>query len=34
MNVFFKFDVLNLLLKNNGVRDRRPNFIILYFGVL
>ena len=31
MNVFFKFDVLNLLLKNNGVRDRRPNFIIFVF---
>ena len=31
MNLFFKSDVSNLLLKNNGVRDRRPNFIIFVF---
>ena len=28
MNYFFDADIENLLLKNNGVRGRRPNFAI------
>ena len=28
MNLLFNFDVVNLLLKNNGGKDRRPNFVI------
>ena len=27
MNLLFDFDVVNLLLKNNGGRDRRLNFV-------
>lgn len=28
MNLFFDFDVVKLLFKNNGARNRRPNFVI------
>ena len=28
MNYFFDADIENLLLKSNGVRERRPNFAI------
>ena len=28
MNLFFDFDVVKLLVKNNGARNRRPNFVI------
>ena len=28
MNLLIDFDVLNLLLKNSGGGDRRPNFVI------
>ena len=29
MNLLFDFDVMNLLLKNNGGRERRPNIVVL-----
>ena len=29
MNLLIDIDVGNLLLKNNGVGDRKPNFVIL-----
>ena len=29
MNLLIDIDVVNLLLKNNGVGDRGPNFVIL-----
>ena len=28
MNLLYDFDVVSLLLKNNGGRDRTPNFVI------
>ena len=28
MNLLFKCDIVNLLLKNKGGKDRRPNFVI------
>ena len=28
MDLLFNFDIVNLLLKNNGRRDKRPNFVI------
>ena len=31
MNLLFNSDVVNLLLKRNGGRDRRPNFVIVVF---
>ena len=29
MNLLFDFDVMNLLFKNNGGRERRPNIVVL-----
>ena len=34
MDLLFNFDIVNLLLKTNGGRVRRPNFVILWLGVL
>ena len=34
MDLLFNFDIVNLLLKTNGGRVRRPNFVILWLECL